>query len=74
MRRVRLAHDGMPPDGAKAVVTGRPGPARSKVFKGFAAFLLGLTLGVSGIIIGQTAFTGDHDGAQVLSEPVPLRR
>jgi hypothetical protein len=76
MRRVRL---GQQREKTEALAGEDPAPRRPfrrrAVFKGLAAFLLGLTIGVSGIIIAQTAITDEHDLAgRVLSPDLPLRR
>jgi hypothetical protein len=55
------------------VVQAAPTSARS-LGKGFAAFLLGLTLGMSFIVIGQSAFSDPAtDRQDMFSSPPVLR-
>lgn len=49
-------------------------PPPSRIWRRLAAFLLGITLGVSTIIIGQSAFHGDADLFGSADSPPPLRR
>lgn len=49
-------------------------PAPSGLWRRLAAFLLGITLGVSTIIIGQSAFHGDADLFGSADTPPTLRR
>jgi hypothetical protein len=61
------------PLSASSVVEAAPSQARS-LGKGFAAFLLGLTLGMSFIVIGQSAFSDlTTDGQDLFSSPPVLR-
>ncbi|MFZ4534636.1 MAG: hypothetical protein ACOYOJ_22870 [Alsobacter sp.] len=58
---------------AVPIVEAAPTPARS-LGKGFAAFLLGVTLGMSFIVIGQSAFSDlITDGQDLFSSPPVLR-
>jgi hypothetical protein len=72
MRRVRLTLDA-PTDGPAGEYAGEgratKSSAHTQMVKGLAAFLLGLTLGISGIILGQTAIQDEPT-----SDALPLRR
>lgn len=46
----------------------------TRVWRGVAAFLLGLTLGISGIVIGQSAFERHLDLFGPADAPPVLRR
>jgi hypothetical protein len=50
-------------------------PSRQgRLWRRTAAFLLGLTLGISGIVIGQSAFEGHGDLFGPAESPPTLRR
>jgi hypothetical protein len=58
---------------AAPIVEAEPSQVRS-VGKGFAAFLLGVTLGMSFIVIGQSAFSDlATDRQDLFSSPPALR-
>lgn len=75
MRRIKpseLAGSGVP-EAEQRTVT--PRTRSGWVWKGFAAFLLGLTLGVSAIIFGQNALTdAAQDRPSLWDTPPALRR
>jgi hypothetical protein len=57
-------------------VSSRPGASHrpGRLWRRTAAFLLGLTLGISGIVIGQSAFDGHGDLFGSSDAPPALRR
>jgi len=58
---------------AAPIVEAEPSQVRA-VGKGFAAFLLGVTLGMSFIVIGQSAFSDlDTNRQDLFSSPPALR-
>lgn len=56
--------------GASRSVPARPG----RVWRAVAAFLLGLTLGITGIVMVQSAFERHLDLFTTQDSPPPLRR
>ncbi|MHB2169672.1 hypothetical protein [Alsobacter sp. R-9] len=50
------------------------GRRTGRLWRAVAAFLLGLTLGISGIVIGQSAFERHLDLFGPADAPPPLRR
>jgi hypothetical protein len=74
MRSVRIEStvDGV--DGLGAPSAGVPPRRTGRVWRRAAAFLLGVTLGMSGIVIGQQAFEGHSDLFGPADAPPALRR
>ncbi|GGH18693.1 hypothetical protein GCM10007036_21100 [Alsobacter metallidurans] len=76
MRRVKWSSSGSEPSFGPPDLAGSGRSGMQNVWKGFAAFLLGVTLGVSAIIFGETAISGapGDEPASVWQGQPQLRR